>query len=156
MSGVCCLLEVAGTEYLAPVDADSCRELFSSQAVARLATIGPGGPHLVPIVFAIDGDTIVTAIDQKPKRTHRLQRVVNIEGDARVVALVDHYDENWDRLWWVRADGAASILRSGREYTAAIDLLVSRYQQYQAARPDGPVIAISVARWSGWQAAPSQ
>ena len=117
-SGVWCPLEVAGTEYLAPVDADSCRELFSSQAVARLATIGPGGPHLVPIVFAIDAGH-----DRKPKRTHRLQRIINIEGDARVVVLVDHYDQNWDRLWWVRADGAASILRSGRKHAAATDLI---------------------------------
>ena len=119
--------------------------------MARLATIGPGGPHLVPIVFALDGDTIVTAIDHKPKRTQRLQRVLNIERDARVVALADHYDESWDRLWWVRADGAASILRSGTDHVAAVDLLVSKYAQYGARRPDGPVIAISVTRWSGWR-----
>ncbi len=136
------------------MDADTCRGLFASQTVARLATIGPGGPHLVPVVFGLDGDTIVTVVDHKPKRTHRLQRVVNIETDARVVVLVDHYDNNWDRLWWVRADGAATLLTSGLKHTAAIDLLVSRYEQYEARRPDGPVIAISVARWSGWRAAP--
>ena len=120
--------------------------------VAHLATVGPGSrPHIVPITFALDGDAIYFAVDAKPKRTTDLQRLRNIAANPAVAVLIDHYDEDWTRLWWVRVDGHARVLgpdRSGR----AVDLLVDRYAQYREARPSGPVVEISVDRISGWSA----
>ena len=106
------------------MDAAAARALFASARVARLATIGPQGrPHLVPITFALDGDTIYTAVDQKPKVTTRLQRLRNVAADPRVSVLADHYDdEDWSSLWWVRGDGAARVVAPGDpEHELAVD-----------------------------------
>jgi PPOX class probable F420-dependent enzyme len=106
----------------------------------------------VPVVFAVSGDSIVSAVDHKPKRTPRLQRLLNIEANPLVSLLVDHYDDDWERLWWVRADGIASIVTAGKTHATAVDLLVARYEQYRDRPPIGPVIDISVTNWRGWRA----
>lgn len=135
------------------------RRHFAEARVARLATVdGSGQPHLVPMVFALDGDRIVSAVDHKPKRTTALRRLDNVAANPRVSLLVDHYDDDWSQLWWVRADGTARILTDEAAGTAdtrqAIDLLVARYEQYRARRPEGPVLEIVVKRWTGWSANP--
>ena len=87
------------------------RRRFASSPVARLSTVRPdGGPHVVPIVFALVGDTVFSAVDAKPKRSTDLQRLANVRADARCALLVDHYDDDWRRLWWVRADGTAEVV----------------------------------------------
>ena len=130
------------------------RERFASARVARLATTGERGPHVVPIVFALAGETIYHAVDRKPKRTTALRRLANLEADPRASVLADAYDEDWERLWWARADGTARILDAGdEEARRALALLAERYPQYRETPPDGPVIAIDVARWTGWSAA---
>jgi len=133
------------------VDEATCRALFASSPVARLATIGANGPHLVPLVFAIDGQRIISAVDHKPKRTRDLVRLRNITVDPRVSLLVDHYREDWSELWWVRADGRARIIDTTDD-PAAIDFLVASHPQYRDARPAGPLIEIVVGRWVGWTA----
>lgn len=120
--------------------------------VARLATIGPDGrPHLVPITFTVEDRVIYFAVDAKPKRTTDLKRVRNIAANPLVTVLVDHYDDDWTRLWWVRADGTARVI-GGQEAQHALHLLQQRYAQYRSAQPQGPVVAISVDRLSGWSA----
>lgn len=123
-------------------------ELFATARVARLATVGPAGPHLVPIVFALAGGVIHTAVDAKPKRTRALRRLANIDADPRVSVLADHYDEDWSLLWWVRADGIARVVAESAEGRAA---LAAKYAQYQAAPPAGPFVEIRVDRWSAWK-----
>jgi len=138
------------------VDAETARELFASVRVARLATVDPGGrPHLVPITFALDGDAIVTAVDHKPKSTTKLRRLENIAANPEVSVLADRYEDDWSRLWWVRADGTARIAQPGAdEHERAVARLADRYAQYAERRPEGPAIVISVSRWSGWRAGP--
>jgi PPOX class probable F420-dependent enzyme len=126
---------------------------FSSTRVAVLATNGGVRPHLVPIVFAVEGNRIYTAVDHKPKTTRRLQRLINIEKNPSVALLAEDYDEDWEQLWWVRAEGVATIV-DARAGAHGIDLLQQKYQQYQNRRPAGPVIVVTVARWSGWSARP--
>ena len=128
------------------------RSRFVEARVARLATSGPRGPHVVPITFAVEGDTIVTAIDAKPKRGGPLQRIRNVETDPRVAVLVDEYDEDWNRLWWARADGLAVVVAAGASRDHAVALLRARYAQYRDAPIEGPAIVIRVARWTGWSA----
>jgi PPOX class probable F420-dependent enzyme len=124
------------------------REAFAKRRVARLATLNPdGAPHIVPICFAIDGDVIYSAIDHKPKRSAHPQRLRNINRDARVAILADHYDECWQKLWWIRADGRARVVAAGEQ---AVALLARRYEQYRQRPPRGEMIVIDVARWSGW------
>lgn len=122
--------------------------------MARLATVGPAGqPHIVPVTFAIDGDLIYSAVDTKPKRGTRLQRLRNILDNPHVAMLADHYDADWDRLWWVRADGLATILDQPADVAAVAALLTARYPQYREIEPVGPVIRVAVRRWTGWAAA---
>src|SRR6516165_6424887 len=133
------------------LDPAEARRRFA--AAARLATVSPGGrPHLVPVTFAVDGDVIYSAVDAKPKTTTRLARLRNIAAEPRVAMLADHYGPDWDRLWWVRADGAATVLAGAAEMAAPLALLARRYPQYRAAPPGGPVIRVQVERWTGWAA----
>ena len=132
---------------------DEARSRFAAARVARLATVGPdSAPHLVPVTFAIEGDRIVTAVDAKPKRNGRLRRLENLEADARVCLMVDHYDEDWRALWWVRADGRGRVLDGGPEMERAFELLRERYAQYASVELVGPAIVVEVERWTGWSA----
>lgn len=130
------------------------RERAETVRVARLATVdASGAPHLVPIVFALEADRIVTPIDHKPKRSPHLARLANIAAEPRVAVLFDHYDDDWARLWWVRADGVATVLPpGGSRHQEAAGLLARRYEQYSGHPLDGPIIEIVVARWSAWAA----
>jgi PPOX class probable F420-dependent enzyme len=120
--------------------------------VARLATVDrEGRPHVVPICFVLDGDTLYTAVDEKPKRTRRLRRLENIEANPRVEVLIDHYEDDWSKLWWVRLRGTARIVEDPR----AVDLLAAKYPQYRGRRPAGPVIAVEVEERSEWTSLPS-
>jgi PPOX class probable F420-dependent enzyme len=131
--------------------------MFAQSPVAMLATAGPDAvPHVVPVVFAVhdDGDktTVYTAVDAKRKSTHRLRRLANIEANPHVSMLVDHYDEDWTQLWWVRADGLAEIHHSGDEMANGYFLLRRKYVQYQRIALDGPVVTVTVQRLSSWHA----
>ncbi|MEA2312197.1 MAG: hypothetical protein QOE28_2165 [Solirubrobacteraceae bacterium] len=129
------------------------RERFAGARVARLATVRPdGSPHVVPVTFAVLGETVYHAVDAKPKRTRALARLENLRAEPRAALLADAYDEDWTRLWWVRADGRARILDGGEEFAAALAALAERYAPYRTAAPAGPVIAVDVERWSGWDA----
>ncbi len=129
------------------------RRLFATAPVARLGSVRPdGGPHLVPVCFAVDGDTLYTAVDAKPKRTRQLARLRNVAAEPRVALLADHYEDDWTRLWWVRADGRARTVDDPAERARAQELLARRYPQYRAVVPDGPMVAVEVERWSGWRA----
>jgi PPOX class probable F420-dependent enzyme len=118
---------------------------------ARLATIDPDGrPHLVPIVFVLDGETLYTAVDAKPKRSRRLRRIENARERPDVTVLVDEYTEDWRALWWVRLRGRARVLESGEEAERALGLLAAKYEQYEREPPGVPVLAIDVTEWRSW------
>lgn len=131
------------------------RARLAAARVGRLATVAPSGaPRVVACCFVLEGDLVYSAVDHKPKRTPRLARLANIAGRPPVSLLADHYEEDWTRLWWVRADGRARELGAGEEAERerAIDALAAKYPQYRARRPEGPVIAIAIDRWTGWSA----
>jgi PPOX class probable F420-dependent enzyme len=122
--------------------------------VVRLATAdGQGRPHLVVMTFAVQGDMVFSAVDQKPKSGRALKRLRNVEENPQVALLADEYAEDWDTLWWARADGRAVVLTDPGEMAEALGLLAGRYWQYREAPPAGPVLAVTVQRWSGWAAA---
>ena len=128
------------------------RELLGGARVARLATVRPDGrPHLVPITFAFAApDLIVTAVDHKPKRTTALQRLRNIEAHPAASLLVDHYDDDWAALWWVRIDATARVILDEPYRTTLAGELVRKYEAYAARPPDGPVIALEVRTVASW------
>jgi len=123
--------------------------------VATLATVsGDGRPHLVPVVFARDGDDLVTAVDGKPKKRKALARIANISRDPRVTLLAHLYDEDWSKLWWLRVDGTASVEEGGESFGRALTALRNRYPQYESVDLTGPVIRIVVKKTTAWEATP--
>jgi PPOX class probable F420-dependent enzyme len=131
-------------------------KLLESARIAHLATVSADGkPHIVPVVYAYDGKHIYIVLDDKPKRTPpmRLKRVRNIQANPSVSLLVDHYDEDWSKLAWVRVDGTARILHRGKAHDAAIKLLRAKYHQYRKMKiEERPVIEITVKRIVDWKA----
>ena len=125
-------------------------ERFGAARVARLATTNANGtPHLEPVVFALAGETVWTAVDDKPKTTTALRRLDNVRARPEVSLLVDHYADDWSALWWVRADGTGTVLDAG-EASDGVAALVAKYEQYQRRPPPGPVLRIDVTRWMSW------
>jgi len=127
------------------------RRRVSEARVGHLATTTTdGGPHVVPCCFVLRRTRLYTAVDAKPKSSGRLQRVRNLETNPAASLLVDHYEEDWANLWWVRIDGTARIRVSGSERDAAFELLAAKYPQYRREPPPGPVIAIDTRTWRAW------
>jgi PPOX class probable F420-dependent enzyme len=133
------------------VDEREARSRFAAARVARLSTVRPdGSPHLVPIVFALDAETVAFAVDDKPKRTRELRRLANIRADPRLSVLVDHYEEDWAAVWWVRVDGRARVVDAGPAFDRVVALLAEKYPQYAADPPPGPAVLIEVETWRWW------
>ena len=134
------------------MDREEALTRLASARVGRLATADASGtPHVVPFVFVLEGTTVYWSVDDKPKRSRRLKRLSNIEANPNVEMVVDHYDENWENLWWVRASGPARILERGEEQAHALGLLAAKYPQYRQP-PQGPVVAIQLVRVASWEA----
>ena len=89
----------------------------------------------MPVCFVYDGEAIYTAVDRKPKQVaiEKLARVRNIETNPEVALLVDQYDEDWDKLWYILVRGRGSILRNGAEQVQALRQLRNKYAQYASA-----------------------
>ena len=131
------------------------RRRFASSPVAHLSTVRPdGAPHIVPIVFAVVDDTVYSAVDAKPKRSSDLQRLTNINADPRCALLVDPYEDDWRRLWWVRADGNGEIVEEPPTDHPGIQALVQRFPQYSDDPPSGPLLVVTIHRWTGWTSTP--
>ena len=128
---------------------DTAEQRLAAARVGRLATVTPvGRPHIVPVCFVLHDGRIFTAVDGKPKTTRSLARLENVHATGRASLLVDHYEEDWSKLWWVRVDGVAEVVRSDR----AVDALAEKYEQYREERPAGPLIAIAPEQWRSWVA----
>ena len=125
---------------------------FAGASVASLATTRESGsPHLVPITFAVDGETVYSMVDRKPKTTSALQRLANIAANPQVSLHVDHYEDDWTRLLWVRLDGTAIVSDDASTLTTARNLLQSKYPQYENQAPDGPAISIAITGVTWWE-----
>ena len=129
--------------------------LLEQMRVATLATLSADGrPHLVPVVFALDGIDVVTAVDGKPKKGKVLARIGNVVRDPRVTLLAHRYDEDWSKLWWVRVDGRASVEEGGEAFARALNSLRDRYPQYESVELTGPVLRINIENTTTWEATP--
>jgi PPOX class probable F420-dependent enzyme len=128
--------------------ADVCRARFTAADRVFLATTGADlVPHIVPVTFALTDDVVLIAVDHKPKTTRNLRRLRNITSNPRVALLLDHYEPDWTHLWWIRANGTATIVED-----AATDPLTSKYPQYAETPLTGPFIKITIEKWTGWSA----
>src|SRR3954468_18362770 len=130
------------------------RYFVTAQRVGHLATADQDAvPHVVPVCFALSGDSLYITIDKKPKRQPavRLKRLRNMAGNPAVALLFDRYDEDWTRLGWVMLHGRAEILAHGAEHDAAQALLRSRYPQLAPMQiADQAVVAARITRSVSW------
>ena len=130
------------------------RYFLDHHRVARFATADPGGqPHIVPICYAVSGDSVYFTIDEKPKRLtgKPLKRIRNLQQNPHVALVVDRYDEDWTRLGWVMVQGEAALLDNGEEHSKAQRLLKARYPQLDEMQiSELPVIAIRIKRVVSW------
>jgi PPOX class probable F420-dependent enzyme len=138
-----------------PLISPGIRAKLETAPVARLATLdAERRPHLVPICFACDRSVFYSAIDRKPKRvaSSRLARLKNIKQTPQVALLVDQYDEDWTRLWYVLVRGEAELVSVSGERERAIERLRAKYPQYDADMlpDDAPVLRITPVRITAW------
>ena len=127
------------------------RDRLAAARVARLATVtAEGRPHVVPCCFALTGDTVYSAVDAKPKTTLALRRLTNLRANPQASLLVDHYDEDWATLWWIRVDGDGRVVEDGPEHAAALAELAAKYEQYRRQPPPGAVVALDITSWRAW------
>jgi len=133
---------------------DEQRKFLDARRVARFATAdGRGRPHVVPICYAVAGESVYFSIDRKPKRDAGapLKRIANIRENPHVALVVDRYEEDWRRLGWVMLRGRAEVLSSGAEHDEAQTMLKARYPQLRDMQiADLPVVAVRIERVTGW------
>jgi len=138
-----------------PLISPEIRAKLETAPVARLATLdAERKPHAVPICFALDESVFYSAIDRKPKRVaaSRLARLKNIKETPHVALLVDQYDEDWTRLWYVLVRGEAELVSAAAEHNRAIQRLRAKYPQYDAnmLANDAPILRITPVRITAW------
>lgn len=126
------------------------QRLVEARSAVLSTVTADGRPHAVPCCFFLKGDVVYSAIDAKPKSTLALRRLDNLAVNPSACLLVDCYDDDWSKLWWIRVDGTARVLVDGDEREHALDLLAAKYPQYQETRPPGPVIAMDITAWRSW------
>ncbi|MGB8384418.1 MAG: TIGR03668 family PPOX class F420-dependent oxidoreductase [Dermatophilaceae bacterium] len=129
------------------------RVVLDPADLCPLGTVTASGcPLVVPLVVVV-ADVLWSAVDAKPKSTRRLARLTNITGNPAVSVLVDHYQEDWSALWWVRADGTAEVMDAvSGEDALAVGALAAKYPQYATDPSQGPFIRVRLQRWSSWAA----
>jgi PPOX class probable F420-dependent enzyme len=130
------------------------RRLLTLARYGCLATNGAdGAPHLVPIVFVMQRDTVYIPVDSKPKRSRSLQRIRNLERDPEACILIFNWTEDWSQLWWIRLRGKYRAVADPAELERARLLLISKYPAYHDPTELDPVMAIDISSATSWSAA---
>ncbi len=137
------------------IEPEAIEALLGRWPVARLVTLGAdGGPAPIPVVFARVGAELYSPIDGKRKRGGVLARERNLRADPRVALLLDHYEDDWERLWWLRVEGRGAVVAAA-EHPLALDALRAKYPQYARvplSTGEPRLLRIEIARVSSWRA----
>jgi PPOX class probable F420-dependent enzyme len=129
------------------------RDLLEAERVARLAYLDDDDrPRVLPVTFALAGDAVWSAIDEKPKRTAEPARVRYLRRRPEAALLVDRYDDDWSRLAWVQLIGRVD-LRPVEASPDAVAALAAKYEPYARRTPPGPLLRLTVERALHWRAA---
>ncbi len=132
---------------------DPERRFLAACRVGHLATAdASGAPHVVPVCYVVNDDSLYITVDEKPKRRDvPLKRLRNLVANPAAAFVADRYDEDWSRLGWVMLRGRADILRQGAEHQQAQDMLRARYPQLSGMDlAPLPVIALRIERVTRW------
>ncbi len=128
------------------------RDLLGSERVARLAFVDDQNrPRVLPVTYAVLGDSVWSAIDEKPKRAAEPARVRYLRRRPEAALCVDRYSDDWTRLAWVQLLGRIDVV-AAEESADALEALAARYQPYRERTPPGPLLRLSVERALSWRA----
>jgi PPOX class probable F420-dependent enzyme len=129
-------------------------ELMAEARVARLGFVDEADhPRVLPVTYAIEGDSLWSAIDRKPKRTAEPARLRYLRRRPQAALTVDRYSDDWSELAWVQALGRVELLDVA-DAPAALAALASKYEPYSHEPPPGPLLRLVPARFLCWRATP--
>jgi PPOX class probable F420-dependent enzyme len=132
---------------------DWAATLLGGERVARLAYLDEEDrPRVLPVTFAVSGDAVWSAIDDKPKRAAEPARVRCLRRRPEAALVVDLYDDDWTRLAWVQLLGRVDVVEV-EAAPDAIAALAAKYEPYAARTPPGPLLRLAVERALNWRAA---
>jgi PPOX class probable F420-dependent enzyme len=128
--------------------------LLADSRVGRLGLLdGDGAPRVLPVTYAISGQSLVTAVDHKRKRRtgEQLARVRWLRAAPAAALTVDHYQDDWSALAWVQVLGSVRVLDAA-SCPEAMAALAERYEPYRSDPPAGPLLFLDPDRLLWWHA----
>lgn len=123
------------------------KEVLDATSRGFLTTVTGNVPHVVPVVFVRLDTLVFCPIDGKPKSKGILQRVRNLQANPHAALVLDHYSDDWEKLWWLRLDCQASIESMSSEVA---ELLKQKYKGYQVYDVGSSLIELSCYNWNFW------
>jgi len=130
--------------------------LIKGAKVARLATVDQKSqPYVVPVVFVFHENSFFIPLDEKVKSVNprKLKRVKNIEKNPNVTLLIDKYQNDWKKLFFLMIHGKATVI--DRKNSKLMDkihkLLISKYPQYKKIGVGNSCITIKPTKVTFWK-----
>jgi len=117
---------------------------LKAHELCRLATASKDArPHVVPVIYAIDGEDVIVAVDYGTKK------LKNLRENKKAALVVDDYRPNHA----VMLEGDCEILERGKEYLRLLQLLFGRFEYYRKnpwGEGESPILKIKPTRASSW------
>jgi nitroimidazol reductase NimA-like FMN-containing flavoprotein (pyridoxamine 5'-phosphate oxidase superfamily) len=119
-------------------------KFLQNHEACRLATASRQAvPHVVPVVYALDGDRIVIAVDYATKK------LKNLRENPIASLVVDDYEPN--RAVFILGD--CQIIERGKEYLRLLKVLFERFEFYRKnpwGEGESPIIVITPTKVVSW------
>jgi len=127
-------------------------EMLRTARVGRLGLLDDAErPRVLPVTFAVAGERIYSAVDDKPKRTKAPARLRYLKRRPVAALTVDHYEDDWSKLAWVQVLGRVLVSHPS-SFPEGMSALAAKYEPYRAQPPPGPLIVLVPERALHWRA----
>jgi PPOX class probable F420-dependent enzyme len=132
--------DVVGVSALKP------RQLsfLKTHELCRMATASKDGrPHVVPVVYAVDGEDIIIAVDYHTKK------LKNLRENPKVALVVDEYRPNGGLM----VEGDCEIFERGKEYLRLLQVLFDRFTFYRRepwGEGESPILKVRPTKAVMW------
>jgi len=117
---------------------------LQSHELCRLATVSRDAkPHVVPVIYALDGEDLVIAVDYGTKKLRNLRQ------NKRVALVVDEYEPNKG----VMVEGECDVIERGKEYLRLLRVLFDRFEFYRRnpwGEGESPILKVKPTKAVMW------
>ena len=117
---------------------------LKAHEVCRLATASKDAkPHVVPVIYALDGEDVIVAVDYGTKK------LKNLKENREVALVIDEYHPNRA----VMVEGTCEILERGKEYLRLLQILLDRFETYRKnpwGEGESPILKIRPTKAVSW------